>query len=234
MDQKSSIWKYFFGVIALVVIAVLVALVLQQQQQLKTLKGTETKTETSQENTNTESSNEPIVEGERQIISTPYSQLTGKCDLKVNTDPANSTELFSDKTLGFEVSLPYNENWGTEQYKISPSEYDAENNRLLYGPIGPGEGCGWGRKSIAVMKPQSEAEAIAEIKKNFGDSFSFGPEAVTVDGLKLIRYSANGICTFQGVVVLGKRHAYGFSTCSDNRNDAYQEFNKIIATLKSI
>lgn len=56
------------------------------------------------------------------------------CDIETNRDPPNEKISYIDKERGISFSVPFNENWGTDQYRISP--YDEIEDRVLFGLIG--------------------------------------------------------------------------------------------------
>lgn len=236
MDQKPFHLKSLFLIIGLIVIAALVAVILSQQQQIKSLRGQQN------QNTNTLKASDQLqapVSGERQLISMPYPEIKDS-SVKTNTDTPNSTEKFSDSSLHFEISLPFNDKWGTDQYKINPFELDKSQNTLYFGPIVSNcEGdCSLVRQySIKIDPPKTAVDVMAELKKNSSSEYTIAPQAITYEGFTVIKYSSEGQCpSFPVMIVIGKKHNYTFQTnCGpQDSKPVFDMFNDIIKTLNSI
>ncbi len=231
MDQKPFHLKSLFLIIGLIGLAVLVILVLQQQQEIKSMRQSETNTPT---NNAVEVKSDTNTTGERQLLSWPYPENTDP-NTKFNNDKPDTNVKYSDKTLGFEVDLPFNEKWGTSEYKINPYEFSKESNTIRFGALGDVEGS-WDRSyTIKVEDPKTEAEVKADLKQKLDASVYGDLKVIVADSFKIIQYDNAGLCSHPAAIVLGKRHTYTFQArCENSPDPAYKLFNEIIRTLKSI
>ena len=81
---------------------------------------------------------------------------------KLNTDAPNTEVNFKSETMGIEVSLPYNEKWGSDTFKIEPTE--SGPGGVSFGPVnifGEG-GCGYMRHFHIVIQPKRDQEKLCE------------------------------------------------------------------------
>ncbi len=158
--------------------------------------------------------------------------------LDFNTDPAATTVKFEDKTLGLSVEIPFNNDWGTKDFRILPYEMitrvvessvvegtiaETEETTLLhFGPYQTGEGGGCGRRmQLAFEDPMTADAVLAEARAEETPEKTGGAELPnlaskkTINGLTVVEYDHGLICNFPTIEVIGKKHNYKlYSVCA--------------------
>ncbi len=154
-----------------------------------------------------------------------------QCDISFNYDKPD--QWISYQGNGIKIDLPYNKNWGSEEYSIRPWE---ENNGIIsFGPITTFEGCTWLRvDNIKLLEKQTKQEVLNEINKQ-KDSFISNPEEIQRNGFEIIRYSVSGLCEHPAYIVLGREYNYQFSAsvCTDTKG-AYEYYDKLINRMEFV
>lgn len=153
-----------------------------------------------------------------------------------NYDPPTTTVTYTNAAKGIKFEVPYNPKWGNDTFRINP--YDEAPDGVYFGPIGQGEGGGWGRMNeTLIFEPaQSADRTIAELNSKEGEFFTNKPYQATVDGKTVVKYSISTLGDFFGMVVIGPKYNYHFTYWGDatNPNKYFGELENIVRTVEFI
>lgn len=95
----------------------------------------------------------------QQSIINANGTARDMCDVGFNSEPANTFVTYRNIEKGIEISIPYNNNWGNEKYRIDP--YDKEKTGISFGSFREGEGCSWKREyglSFVISKNKEQTK----------------------------------------------------------------------------
>lgn len=129
----------------------------------------------------------------------------------VNTDPATTSTTFEDTSRGLRINIPYNPNWGTKEFALSPVNTsiskDGRVSRVVFGPLesAPVEGCcALGRTySVNLVSARSAADAYRHPPAEFTASTSTKIGPYTVITYKEV---CDGLCVgLHQYEVIGKK-----------------------------
>jgi hypothetical protein len=145
------------------------------------------------------------------------------CSIEFNNDPPTEEILFSNTEKGISFKIPYNPNWGNNNYKITP--YFNFNDSLTFGRlyVSP-EACGWVRTCKLSFNPQRSAEEILKTIKDFnnsqiaqGSTFNsyYELEKNIINGNTIVKYSipidpAIAAPDTHIIEIVGKKYNYAF------------------------
>lgn len=151
-----------------------------------------------------------------------------------NTDPATTTVTYTNQEKEISVDLPYNPDWGSDNYRINP--YDEEDDRVNFGPINLGEGGGWGRWwwALSFQPAETADQVIAGLDK---DSFLFlaEPEKDKVNNLEIVKYAEIGLTSYHYIIVIGEKYNYEFISTghldTGSTEDELADLESIVKTV---
>lgn len=139
-----------------------------------------------------------------------------------NLMPPTTYVNYENKDRGIGFSVPYNSDWGSTKYKISPYEYEkgvvtdkgVDNERIVFGPIQPWEGGGLTRLLSLSFIPARTADFIME-----NTIAVVNPERKTINGLQVVETSPSGFCASSDIEIIGKTYNYVLSNSCDSSYD---------------
>lgn len=144
------------------------------------------------------------VDLDAKTIETNFATL---CKTKFNQDLVDSSALYTNTAEGFTTNLPYNEAWGTAEYRVLPY-VDAEGG-IDFGPVITGmmEG-GCGVRRLYSLRP-TLARSIKDIEKQvLSSGVAEKPVVKKYKNVEVVQYSEFGLCTANVFEVIGKKHNY--------------------------
>ncbi len=149
-----------------------------------------------------------------------------------NDDPVDSKTSYSDAEKGIFFDIPYNQDWGNEQFELTP--YDQEQDEMSFGPIQDLGACNWIRSyAFKVLPKRTSEEAIRSIKEDFSPKqLPMPPEMMRLNNFTAIQYISSGVCKYPTIELVGKKYNYEFyaSTCEAD----VQKFQKDLEIIKGI
>ncbi len=155
---------------------------------------------------------------------------------KFNYDPPTTTVTYTNAAKGIKFEVPYNPKWGNDTFRINP--YDEMAEGISFGPIGQGEGGGWGRinEQLIFEKAQSADRVIAELNAKEGEFFTNKPYQAKVGDKTVVKYSISTLGDFFGMIVVGPKANYHFTYWGDaaNPNHYFGELENIVKTVEFI
>jgi len=155
-------------------------------------------------------------------------------DETANLDEPNQTSVYASNMQGIEnLVFPCNADWGSENYKINCWDYVPELNTVLWGPVGPGEGGGWGRMAFMHLEEAMDVvstQRAVEENPDYGGDFIDEPQNVALHGFKVVRFQTGGLGTNHHIIVTGGDFNYHFRIM--NADDGYEQIEEIIETLE--
>ena len=122
---------------------------------------------------------------------------------ETNTDTPSTAFIYEDKGISF--SIPYNPNWGNDEFRINP--YDVVDDSIKFGIINYGgmEGdCGWYRDYSFSFEPAQTAADLIEEVESGEYLFDIEPVVLDIDGLEVVQYEIEGMCGEGAYVVIGE------------------------------
>jgi hypothetical protein len=147
-----------------------------------------------------------------------------------NFDAPTETVTYRNETYGIQVDLPYNPKWGSVNFRVNPYDEDLINEDVFFGPIGIGEGGGWGRMMewLSVEPAQPADQVIAGI----GQEMASKPQTISVADLSIVRWVESGIAAFANYEVIGQKRNYRFITVGSQ--EKYDDLETIVKTMQLI
>lgn len=156
-----------------------------------------------------------LLDKEKWEETSYYTEELGK---EFNTDPPNTTVLYSNPIKGISLRVPYNPKWGTEKYKIPP--YYQYEDWISFGPMFIFEAGSFPRAcSISFSLVRSAEEVMSEVEKEAETSTPLdGVQKETIaqeiiNDIPVVKYiladSLTGDTPY--VEVIGKKYNYRFS-----------------------
>jgi hypothetical protein len=156
--------------------------------------------------------------------------------LHANTDPPTTTVRYANIAWGLSVDIPFNPDWGTENYSIAP--YDEGKSSVIFGPLHGCEGGVYCRESSIGILPASSAQAItAQLQKEAKteDCKSYqcihDIRTVTMNGLTVVMHQEEGMSSVTIWEVLGKKQRYMLAS---NYYLSSDDIGRIIGSMKLI
>ena len=179
---------------------------------------------------------------DKRILLTPQNidqynvRSSASCDEKFNNDAPSTTVNYKSEKFGISIDVPYNPKWGSNRFKLNP--YDFSNieisGSISFGSMGAFEACSWVRQyDIGFYPPIDVDSMIKKIKEGSGypDLFPVLPTKEKINGLDVVKYEVNGLCSYSIIEVIGKKFNYRFSpTCGDS----FTVFEDMIKSMKLI
>jgi len=196
---------------------------------------------------------EPVKLPERTAITKEIMPKIINCDdedlykIPENVDRADKTVVYlnQDKKISFDV--PFNESWGTKDYKLNPYDEikkDGITTGLDFGLSSifhPGDvatECDWVRQySLEFLPAQTITKALAEISK-----LSTKPEKKDINGYSVIEYKTendlfDSPAAYLVVRVLDKTASYEFEQVIEpwiSSMPNFENLENIVKTLKPL
>lgn len=153
-----------------------------------------------------------------------------------NYDPPTTTVTYTNAAKGIKFEVPYNPKWGNDTFRVNP--YDETANGVDFGPIGQGEGGGWGRMNEQlIFEPAMSADrVIADLNAKEGEFFTNKPYQAKVDDKTVVKYSMSALGDFFGMIVIGSKYNYHFTYWGEatNPNKYFGELENIVKTVEFI
>ena len=180
-----------------------------------------------------------FVSAAERVLLTPlsgksYYNPAGEwnCNVQFNFDPPTVNVSYSNLLRGISISIPFNEKWGNEKYRINP--YDEMGEAILFGPIESFEACAWVRSySILFTKAETSEQVVSDLQKE--GELSFGPVIEMMNNLTIVKYETLGLCSVPRIQVIGKKFNYDIGpTCGIERDKEFQFLGSVIQTLKLV
>lgn len=151
-----------------------------------------------------------------------------------NVDSPSTTVDYVDQERGIAFAVPYNPDWGSQDYRIEP--YEEESDYLFFGPMTRFEGGGWARPfwMLGFTEAKSADDLIAEIKNSPDTMAASEPEKVDVNGLEVVRYVEMGLGEHYMMEVIGYDYNYRFvaSDFTGEGTDMWGQMEKVVGTVE--
>lgn len=168
-----------------------------------------------------------------EYCSLESAESLEKCrQIVFNYDDANTTANYTNTEKGISVDLPYNYNWGSNEYRINPYDEISNTNTVQFGAIGQGEGGGWARYIWNMYyKEQKSAQQVVSDINSSGRIIIFEPEIVEINGLTVVKYAETGLTDYYYMEVIGEKYNYDFVAIVDN---AFDKLETVVKSIKLI
>lgn len=144
-----------------------------------------------------------------------------RCALTFNTNESNTTIQYVSSDNTFEMDIPFNADWGTDQFRLSP--YYEIGSTIQFGYLQDGESCNPVRQYVLEFNPVRHLEDIAaEFSSDSMYPADYADTVVTttVDGHTAYQYTRMGLCTNPVIEIVGATQNYLLSTmCNGNMED---------------
>lgn len=163
-----------------------------------------------------------------------FEKKGGCLQYKINNDPPDEYVKYTSQKYGIEFKVPYNKNWGSQQYKVYPyEEWTVNPVRINFGPLKCNGTDGWWSRPVSLyISPLFYYHDQKD--------FSAGPYKATVETKKvndldvlLIKYNGQDNADEQ-VIILGKKYDYVISCNLKDCVDADSIYNKGLDIIRSI
>lgn len=164
----------------------------------------------------------------RNQIDSFKSKLPEPCEfdkidaLHFSTNQENNWATYKNSEKGLEVSIPYNSEWGSPEYRLNP--FDEDKNGISFGTINiQGEGCGaWViTERLSFLPAQTKEATLRRLQKeSAAEEFPYSIDTLTVGDKDVIEYEKDGLCGGGGTIIIGKKYNYELSkTCGSNTRE---------------
>ena len=146
--------------------------------------------------------------------------MAGKaCDEEFNHELANTNVTYKNIDKGLELSIPYNKNWGSKNYKINP--YDEEKTGISFGEFTIGEGCSWLRNYYLSFETIKSKELVKkEILANDVTAANNIKE-YSLKNMPVFMWTQEGPGCWTGAEFIGIKANYKFSfngSCDEGKD----------------
>lgn len=162
-----------------------------------------------------------------------------ECEQIFSNDPAATTVQYSNTDKGITFSVPYNEQWGNEKYKVTAyNEVKNDNGNLEYVEFGALKNfgnCEWGRLySMRFLPAKGALEVIDAIQDHQStEAISINPSTTEINGLTVVKYATTGKCYHPAIQVIGEKYNYEFvSTCSPLAEQDMEILEEIVKSVQ--
>ncbi|MFO0704773.1 MAG: hypothetical protein U0517_02225 [Candidatus Andersenbacteria bacterium] len=202
----------------------------------------------AQNNAESNNATQPLLPTDERILLTPdalaqYSHTpegSPICDAQFVNSAATTSVTYTNATHGFSVALPYNPDWGTEQYRLAPFDelrkpIDDGTGKVKattqYGPMGVGEGCGWYRGLSVSVREARDLEQIKADLQNYPPSLA--PREHALGKLKTVEYDVGALCGAPTIEVLGDTYNLVFAQLCGT-DEVEKDIVKLRETVKTV
>jgi hypothetical protein len=235
------------GVVAVVIAAVAAVFVLSARST-QAPSNSEVNTSTPTDDASADA-NELLPEDGRTLLTlTNAEELISqnsitRCDIDFNDAKPTTAATFSQQESGLSVELPYNPDWGNEQFKIQPYERfelsPGPNQTINFGPMFVGEGCGWFRAYTLQIGQQRSAQVLinglTESSQTSTPMVVGEPQQVKIGDLTAVKYEEVGLCNGQTIEVIGQSHNYILRPlCGGDSKEEFEFLESIVKTIRLI
>jgi hypothetical protein len=159
----------------------------------------------------------PQIPKDSDITNTPTPTTLSDCPV-LNTDPANTTVVYSNPDKKISFTVPYNNQWGYTNAPVSPySERAGDSDSLgyvLFGPPTSGDVEGLGTScdpiqfySLSFLPSRSADIAVRTIESR-GTEVVPNTKVVTINGLTVVEFTDAGLCSYPTLEVVGQQYNY--------------------------
>jgi len=159
---------------------------------------------------------------------------------KLFKETANTIVRYSNTKWGIEFEVPFNENWGDDQYQIEPFEESKDGEKvILFGKFVAQEG-GYGREFIIYVKPYKSVDELIEDAKieqgQSGDEGSLSPPVKkTINSHQIVEYLIHGLNDPYYKYIIGEKYNYMILHLPQEMSvDEDPDIRKIIKSIKFI
>lgn len=163
---------------------------------------------------------------------------------ELNTDPADTTAMYTNDDKGISFTIPYNEKWGSPG-RPSPAFTEhapTDTERLgyvLFGPPTSGAEQGLGTDcdpiqfyDLTYLPARTAASAVHTIESR-GTEVVPNTTVRTINGLTVVQYTDAGLCSYPTMEVIGKKYNYSFTTsCGMDEEDEVTYLENIVKSVK--
>lgn len=157
--------------------------------------------------------------------------LFADCDLEPIVATATEMVPYTNAEKGISMELPYNAAWGSSKFRLPP--YTTGENRISFGHAFPFEGCGWVRDIYLEFLPHQPFEQrVSELRNDNGLLRSGAVTTSTINGLNVVQYYSEGLCSYVEMIVEGRTYDYQFIPTCGNEDGYVETFKEIINTIK--
>lgn len=134
-------------------------------------------------------------------------------DFEFNTQDPVDVAYFQG--LGVSVAIPFNPNWGTEEYKVKPYDYLTQDKVLLFGPLVAVPPCSVDRHYQLRFSLTKNIDQIYQEKKQ--TAFPDNVKKIKLkNGLNAVWAYENPMCNLPTLIIEGKNYTYTISLrCRD-------------------
>jgi hypothetical protein len=146
------------------------------------------------------------------------------CNENFNYDPPNTFIKYKNIAKGLELSIPYNNQWGSSRYKINP--YDENEKGIKFGRFGIYEGCSWLREYSLSFVNLQDKESTRKTIASGSNTVAASIKEYSLKGMTAFMWSEDGPGCFTGAEFIGIKSNYriifsGF--CDDSKDQAVLE-----------
>jgi hypothetical protein len=225
--NSPKVWLPF--VVALVVVALVSGggVYLWQQNEIKQLQNNQPRQIGNINNQVAPTINPNADTRALLTTSNAYSENTAKmggmsdkaCDEDFNHEPANTNVAYKNIDKGLELSIPYNKNWGSKNYRINP--YDEEKNGISFGEFTIGEGCSWLRNYQLSFETSKSKEIVKKDILASGVVASNSIKEYSLQNMPVFMWAQEGPGCWTGAEFIGVKANYKFSfngNCDESKD----------------
>ena len=146
-----------------------------------------------------------------------YNQGTpADCQQNFDLSSSSTTTKYTDIAKSVALSIPYDANWGNQQYRIDP--YWEKNNGIEFGPLLISDSCRWYRPyNLEFLSPRPAQMALSYIARPIPASFLLW---TTFFGCKLIKPGACPSVVFE---ISGSKYNYQLT------HTAHPDFQELLS-----
>jgi hypothetical protein len=190
----------------------------------------------------TEPGNSLIADDSRTLLTIKPDTLsfnpTGVvgCEEVFSAAAPTTTVRYESAKYGVAFDVPYNPDWGSEKYRVSPFDEVPDADVLVFGPVKTGEACGWGRAYLLSFQPQRSAEDALSAGENpqVSTMYSSKPKKDSVGGLTVVESEIVGLCSMPALEVIGTGD-YNYSlqiNCGEETEKDFTFLESIVKTFE--
>lgn len=186
---------------------------------------------------------EPLVPADESDVVTSAPFTYGADCPPMNTDPANTSVVYSNTEMGIRFSIPYNEKWGSTAEHFPPYVNHQPTESFPYGYVlfGPPISnfnpdptlCNPGRSYELTFLPARTANQTVRIVEGRGNEVVPNTTVRTINGLTVVEYTDAGLCSYPTMEVIGTDYNYSFTTgCGTDEEGEWTYLEEIIKTVE--
>jgi hypothetical protein len=162
----------------------------------------------------------------KPLLTEPYIG----CDRTVIENPPNRTVTYLDHDRGIAFDIPYNQNWGSDTFRVAPVEISDES--VLFGPAFPSVhvSCAWKRVyELAFLRARSADDVLAGLR---GGMLSDNKaEIKIISNKRVVRSEEEGFGRIVHMQVEGNRYNYEFTATCGSDESCEGDLEEIIRSV---